>query len=322
MLHPVQDVASFLQTVGRAALSGGGLLGTAVLLALGVLHVLGGLLQPVEGLLQLRRRDGSNLPAVARLSGLPIAGPVGLAVPVAPAALLALAGPVVRCCCCCDDRRAAAAPSASAVVRLRAATFPAPSVAGMAAADPSWRPAPAAGAPVRRVSAAPCRSPGRGCRKRIAVRFRTDSFRGPVPDRPDSRDRGPAPPAPPPPPPCVPKATWISRKVASARSASCSAFCSAGIASFHFWLRIFCADSIMLCDGSVISLAKVWNCGLASASSRAFMRSASDLACAASFSSCSARNLASSAAMAGSLEPFLYSFQVAAMISFWRCEIC
>ena len=58
------------------------------------------------------------------------------------------------------------------------------------------------------------------------------------------------------------------------------------------------------------------------ASSRAFMRSASDLACAASFSSCSARNLASSDATDWSLEPFLYSFQVAAMISFCRCEIC
>ena len=38
----------------------------------------------------------------------------------------------------------------------------------------------------------------------------------------------------PPPPPCVPNATWMSRKVASARCAACSAFCSAGMASFHF----------------------------------------------------------------------------------------
>src|ERR1700722_18052223 len=61
MLHPVQDVASFLQTVGRAALSRGGLLGTAILLALGALHVLGSFLQPVERLLQLRRCHGAYL---------------------------------------------------------------------------------------------------------------------------------------------------------------------------------------------------------------------------------------------------------------------
>jgi hypothetical protein len=69
MLHPVQDVASFLQTVGRAALSGGGLFGTAVLLALGVLHVLGGFFQPVERLLQLRRGDGANAARAARIVG-------------------------------------------------------------------------------------------------------------------------------------------------------------------------------------------------------------------------------------------------------------
>ncbi len=54
MLHPVQDVASFLQAVGGAALSGSGLGGIAVLLALGVLHVLGGFFQAIQGLLQLR----------------------------------------------------------------------------------------------------------------------------------------------------------------------------------------------------------------------------------------------------------------------------
>ena len=71
-----------------------------------------------------------------------------------------------------------------------------------------------------------------------------------------------------------------------------------------------------------ISLAKLWNCGLASASSRAFMRSASELRLLRrAFSSCSARNFASSALSDGFLAPFFYSFQVAAIMSFWRCEI-
>ena len=70
MLHPVQDVASFLQTISCAPLPRGSLLGTAVLLALGALHVLGGFLQTIESLLQLRRSDGANAAGAARLSGL------------------------------------------------------------------------------------------------------------------------------------------------------------------------------------------------------------------------------------------------------------
>src|SRR6202044_160487 len=50
----------FLQTVRCAPLSSRGLFRTAVLLALGALHVFGGFLQPVQSLLQLRR-SGSRL---------------------------------------------------------------------------------------------------------------------------------------------------------------------------------------------------------------------------------------------------------------------
>ena len=67
MLHPVEEVASFPQPVGCAALSGGGLFGAAVLLFLGVLHVLGGFFQPVEGLLQLRSGHRTTSAGLSRL---------------------------------------------------------------------------------------------------------------------------------------------------------------------------------------------------------------------------------------------------------------
>ena len=52
VLHPVQDVASFLQSFGRAPLSGVGLIGIAALLILGLAHVIGRTRQALERLLE------------------------------------------------------------------------------------------------------------------------------------------------------------------------------------------------------------------------------------------------------------------------------
>src|SRR6202035_2801140 len=70
MLHPVQQIARFLQTIGGALLSGGGLLWTPVLLLFGALHVLSGFFQAIQSLLQLWRGGGADAARTARLSGL------------------------------------------------------------------------------------------------------------------------------------------------------------------------------------------------------------------------------------------------------------
>ncbi len=73
------------------------------------------------------------------------------------------------------------------------------------------------------------------------------------------RDRGRAPPPPPPPPCCAPKATWISRKVASARNRCCSALCSGPRASFHPCPFSLSAAGPMSSAAASRSFTKFWN---------------------------------------------------------------
>src|SRR5215469_10204890 len=72
ILHAVQDVARFLQTLRGALLIEARLLRRAVLLRLGVSHVVGSALQSLDGVLQLRTRSGTRLPGIALPSRLTI----------------------------------------------------------------------------------------------------------------------------------------------------------------------------------------------------------------------------------------------------------
>src|SRR5580704_4844065 len=57
-LHPVQDVARFLQPLGRALLTGTGFVGIRALRILGLPHVVSGASQAIQRLLELRFRGG------------------------------------------------------------------------------------------------------------------------------------------------------------------------------------------------------------------------------------------------------------------------
>ena len=68
MLHPVQDVARFLEPLGCASLAGSVLV--AVLLILGIAHVIGRLLKTLDGLLEARISNRSGTAAIGAPAGL------------------------------------------------------------------------------------------------------------------------------------------------------------------------------------------------------------------------------------------------------------
>ena len=94
----------------------------------------------------------------------------------------------------------------------------------------------------------------------------------------------------PPPPPLWPKATWILRKVASARSSACSAFCSSGSASFHCVAFSLSAEGAMAVAAACMSLSKSVNSWLAADISRLCMRADSAITWSRSFCCASERN--------------------------------
>src|ERR1700720_3705700 len=70
MLHPIQDVASFLEPISGTALACRVLV--PVLLVFRRAHVIGGLLQTLDGLLQARIGNRSGASAISALAGLPV----------------------------------------------------------------------------------------------------------------------------------------------------------------------------------------------------------------------------------------------------------
>ena len=217
-----------------------------------------------------------------------------------------------------------AVPSAAVTVLLRGAAFPVPNAAVHFVPVAAAPPIPADAVPG--LSASGARRPSlfaAGSPRMPSVPFRIDSFRYPVPSRTFSpgrdwrrrllRRRSL--------PPCARKRSGMSLN--SDSRASMLAMLSVRVVAL-------CASRLPSIDrprspsprkpGPSVSksLQTPRYCSKARASACGRPES---LPAAPSFASTSDKKRASSAAAVFSVAPFLTSFQVAAMISFWRCEI-